>query len=349
MKKILLIGGTNLSNLPLGGEQYKNQLLFSYLKNHTKLTLIDTHGWKFKPVIILRLIYHVFFVDYDKIIISVTTKSAIRLLKKLVWFENKISKVIYFVVGGNLTAAVISGNIRPTQLKKLNRIIVQGKKIKNELIELGIQDNIIYMPNFKPVNKTYIKKTTTNRMDFRFVFVSSIMEEKGVSLILKAAKLLDTDDLYKNRFKIDFWGPFESNEYEKYFRNQIDVLSNICTYKGYLNIIEDTDLSYSILKEYDSLLFPSTYHGEGFPGVFIDAFIAGLPVVSSDWNMNSEIIKNGNNGLIVKSGDIISLKNAMSYLMDNPNITDKMRLKCNSIAISYDVNKILQSNLIEIL
>jgi glycosyltransferase involved in cell wall biosynthesis len=57
------------------------------------------------------------------------------------------------------------------------------------------------------------------------------------------------------------------------------------------------------LAEYDTMVFPTKWHGEGFPGVFLDAFMVGLPVICSDWNMNSEVIQDGYNGIVLKENN----------------------------------------------
>lgn len=62
--------------------------------------------------------------------------------------------------------------------------------------------------------------------------------------------------------------------------------------------------STEVLKNYDALLFPTYYEGEGFAGTIIDAFAAGLPVIASDWKYNSEIIKQGITGVITKTHSI---------------------------------------------
>ncbi|MFR3494185.1 MAG: glycosyltransferase [Blautia sp.] len=52
-------------------------------------------------------------------------------------------------------------------------------------------------------------------------------------------------------------------------------------YKGMVPFNQSTE----VLKNYDALLFPTYYEGEGFAGTIIDAFAAGLPVIASDWKV----------------------------------------------------------------
>jgi glycosyltransferase involved in cell wall biosynthesis len=45
----------------------------------------------------------------------------------------------------------------------------------------------------------------------------------------------------------------------------------------------------------------------------------GIPCIVSDINGSNEIIKNGNNGLIVPLKDVETLHQKMSLLLENPN------------------------------
>ena len=65
------------------------------------------------------------------------------------------------------------------------------------------------------------------------------------------------------------------------------------------------------------MLFPTYWKGEGFPGVIIDAFVAGLPVIATDWNMNTEIIEEGVNGFIIEPNSSNALADKMQYVMQN--------------------------------
>ena len=89
------------------------------------------------------------------------------------------------------------------------------------------------------------------------------------------------------------------------------------------------------------MLFPTFYEGEGFPGVFIDAFIAGLPVIASDWHYNSEVIKNGETGYIIPTQDKETLYSMMKYVIESRDIIEPLRKKCKDEAQKYDRDIVL--------
>lgn len=62
------------------------------------------------------------------------------------------------------------------------------------------------------------------------------------------------------------------------------------------------------LKQYDVLIFPSHYEGEGCPGILVEALSVGLPIIASNWKYNDEFIIDGVNGFLCDTF------NAKSYL-----------------------------------
>ncbi len=72
---------------------------------------------------------------------------------------------------------------------------------------------------------------------------------------------------------------------------------------------------------------------EGMPNALIEAMALGLPCISTDCPCGGpmELIKNGENGLLVPVRSVNRLADAIVYLIDNPN--EAKRLANNSIKI----------------
>ena len=74
---------------------------------------------------------------------------------------------------------------------------------------------------------------------------------------------------------------------------------NKCEYiKYHGSIIPDGKTEYEVLSQYDVFLLPTEHIGEGLPGALIDAYIAGLAVLVSNWKYAKEYVLNGENGYI---------------------------------------------------
>ena len=70
------------------------------------------------------------------------------------------------------------------------------------------------------------------------------------------------------------------------------------------------------LHEYDALIFPSHYAGEGCPGILVEALSAGLPIIASDWKYNSEFVTNGLTGFLCDTFNPTEYVNAIKLLFN---------------------------------
>jgi glycosyltransferase involved in cell wall biosynthesis len=82
------------------------------------------------------------------------------------------------------------------------------------------------------------------------------------------------------------------------------------------------------------------WKGEGFPGVILDAYIAGLPVIASDWNMNTEIVEEGINGFIIASDDVGALQDKMKFVMNHSELLEKIRINNMKKANNYHIDRV---------
>jgi len=72
----------------------------------------------------------------------------------------------------------------------------------------------------------------------------------------------------------------------------------------------------ALLRESDIFVLPS--RSEAFPNGLIEAMAAGLPVVATAVGGIVELVRHGENGLLVRPGDSRDLANAIQQLVDDP-------------------------------
>ncbi len=86
-----------------------------------------------------------------------------------------------------------------------------------------------------------------------------------------------------------------------------------------------------LLQESDILMAPSvtTEKGdeEGIPGVIMEAFASGLPVVSTYHAGVPEVIQDGESGFLVSERDVDSLADRLKYLIERPELRSVMGSK----------------------
>lgn len=135
----------------------------------------------------------------------------------------------------------------------------------------------------------------------RFVFVGHVKEEKGIPELIVASELLPKGA------SVHVYGPLTGGVSERDFSGRYQV--------AYRGVLEPEKVS-STLTEYDALVLPTYYPGEGYPGAIIEAYAAGLPVICTRWQALPEIVDE-KSGILVPPRDAEALADAMSRLVAN--------------------------------
>ena len=90
-----------------------------------------------------------------------------------------------------------------------------------------------------------------------------------------------------------------------------------------------------------SLLAMSSNY-EGFPMVMIEAMACGLPVVSFDYKCGpKDIIRQGENGLLVPNGDINGLAKALMKVMSDDAYRKKISENARKVVHTYSEEAIM--------
>ena len=117
--------------------------------------------------------------------------------------------------------------------------------------------------------------------------------QKGTFDILEVAKRIKTK---LSNVRFTFIGGGEIEKFKELSREK-----NISDSVKFLGKVED-DVRIKILQTADIFLLPS--HAEGQPISLLEAMACGLPIISSTVGSIPEIVKEGENGFLVKPGDI---------------------------------------------
>ena len=160
------------------------------------------------------------------------------------------------------------------------------------------QPNIRRNPNHVYKDKEYKK---------RFAFISLVSVSKGIDELLEACDMLD------DSYVIDIYGKTLEEKYTKeYFEK------HKASYKGPLS---STEVQQKI-KEYDVIVLPS--HEEGYPGIILEAYSFGIPVLTTTLQPIKEIVENEKNGILVEPKDVNSLyQGFLAFDKENYNTMSK--------------------------
>jgi GalNAc-alpha-(1->4)-GalNAc-alpha-(1->3)-diNAcBac-PP-undecaprenol alpha-1,4-N-acetyl-D-galactosaminyltransferase len=90
-----------------------------------------------------------------------------------------------------------------------------------------------------------------------------------------------------------------------------------------------------------SKIFIFTSDSEGFPNVIGEAQAFGLPVIAFDCIAGpSDLIKNGENGILVPLYDYVALEENLSRLMNNPELRESLASNSSKTIKSFSIDKI---------
>ncbi len=161
-------------------------------------------------------------------------------------------------------------------------------------------------------NKEIIKKKERDYKEntkISFGFMGRVIPVKGIKLLLEAFRELEKSDLH-------IFGSIGGQKMflEKYGNEKV-------FFDGSFNNWEINE----ILEKIDVLVVPSLWY-ENSPLVIQEAFMAGIPVITSDIGGMAELVKNKVNGFTFKTGSKLSLKNVMKTIEDNPLILKNLNV-----------------------
>lgn len=313
------------------GESMKNHIMLDRFRDvYDKVLAFDTWGVKHYPWRIIKLLCFLCFYPKAKIVVSASTFIAYDVFRFLRLFGKK--NVYYWVIGGVFPQLIDKNHYNPEVYRRLKGIFVESPRMVADLEKKGIH-NVSFVPNFKHIDyQPLIADRDYNQV--RFVFLSRVHPSKGCSLIAESAKWLNENG-YHDRFSIDFYGAIDACYPE--FESSINEIDNL-TYKGFLTLDKT---GYNTLAQYNMMLFPTFWSGEGFPGIVIDAYTAGLPVLASDWSFNPDLIEEGVTGMIIPHQNQQALTKAMRQVIDGKVDLKSMAENSWHKAMDYDVRKVL--------
>lgn len=299
--RIFILGYFGNVTNQLDGQTVKTRNIYNILSNKYQVDYFDTQLIKYNKLSFFSIFKKIIMADK---IIFMGGQRNLKLFFPLLFIISKIlnKKLIYVVIGGWLSEFLLKRKFFSIILKNIDNILVETNFLKRELGNVGF-NNIGIIPNFRIVPE--VRELSFNKMassDFKIVFMARIVEEKGIYLIFEFIERYIKNKInYKKNVIVDFYGPISDKDKKK-FMILIEKYSNYVSYKGIL----EPDNIYKVLPQYDLLLLPTFYSGEGFPGTIIDAYLSALPVIATKWKQIPEFIDHEETGFLIEySADML--------------------------------------------
>jgi len=152
----------------------------------------------------------------------------------------------------------------------------------------------------------------------RIFYIGNIGREKGIYDIMEAARRLKGK--VSLPFQVILAGPFNDRQEEQRVRTMVASYQLDDTV-AFLGTVYDGVKEAAFLQA-DIFILPS--YSEGIPQSMLEAMAFGLPVVVSNVGGIPEVVRDGEEGLIVKPGDIDALCGALRQLIESVEYRRKM-------------------------
>lgn len=261
----------------------------SYLNKEFEFTKIDiTNNHKFLSNLIKILFSNL---DLYYLTISQSKFGNIRDLIMIKLIQLKKRKIIIHLHGGGFRN-ILDNEFNNYQMKlnykilsKVDAGIVLGSSLRY-IFEGIIPNEKIYVvkncvdDEFVITDNEFNKKMVSleNKDQFKILYLSNFIEDKGYKEVLKLAKLVKEKN--DNRFKFIFAGKFfcENDKKEFFEYIKLNKLESIIDYKG---IISGKD-KLNTLKECDYFILLTRYKNEGQPISIIEAAANGIKVITTN-------------------------------------------------------------------
>ena len=160
-------------------------------------------------------------------------------------------------------------------------------------------------------------------------FVSRVEQSKGLDTLKELAELLDKEGL-SDQVKIDFYGQ-KTDEYFDCYLSSIKMFE-------YCGVLQPDEIV-PRLKQYDALIFPSHYAGEGCPGILVEALFASIPIIASNWKYNGEFVINGDNGYLCETLSAQAYVEAIKTFLANTTLRQRMAARSYERSQEFSVER----------
>jgi glycosyltransferase involved in cell wall biosynthesis len=185
---------------------------------------------------------------------------------------------------------------------KINAFLCSTNFYRDLFVQAGFPaDKIVVMPHFVPSPQNIDFTTTTREYA---LFVGRLDPEKGVRTLIEAWRHLNIPLRIRGSGKLEN----ELREYvSRYDMNHIEFVERL----------DDQQLS-ALIGNARFLIMPSEGYYETFGMVIVEAFSRSVPVIASNIGVVSELVADGQTGLLFNAGDSVDLANKARWLWDHP-------------------------------
>ena len=324
MKTVCIIGHFGGDKFFCEGQTVKTKVLTKALQDalgQEQVATVDTYGGvKALPRCALAAMAAL---KNCRNVVILPAQNGVRIFAPLLVAGNLFfgRKLHYSVVGGWLPAFLENKPVLRWVLKKFHGIYVETNHMKTSMEAAGFK-NITIIPNCKDIRVLQPEELIyPTQKPYRLCTFSRVTQHKGIEEAMNAVKAIN-EKHGETVYTLDIYGKIDPDETE-WFADLQKSFPEYITYKG----MAPFEQSVEILKDYFALLFPTRYFTEGIPGTIIDAYAAGVPVISAIWQNYGDMI-NDDTGIGVPFGDAQAWITVLEDVAKDPDALMQKKTAC---------------------
>lgn len=281
----------------IGGVVVSSENLYQFLKdNNIDFQVVDTNKsvYKNKLLAFFKINYLVIkrMRGVDHVALNLNEKELYCLAPIALIFASLCRKTVSLrIFGGDFDRLYEQANnvvkkLLDYVLKKSDLVFFQSKQLTNRFSSWAC---CAYLPTCRKRPESR-KSWSPKPYKGRFIFIGQVKKTKGVEVILQAFPSL-------KHAHIDIYGPLQDYDLSQLQKTNV-------TYKGVLaaEAVSET------IAQYDFLVLPTYHQGEGYPGVIIESYAVGVPVITTNWRALPEIVDHQKSGFLMDPNDSDQLK-----------------------------------------
>ncbi|MBK8971683.1 MAG: glycosyltransferase family 4 protein [Hahellaceae bacterium] len=298
--------------------QLANELSY---RNDVTISVVDTGGIRFAGVKGLLRFFRVIKVLYVQICqADVVTlhinRTALAILGPIIWGFSRYRKRPYivrlFAGSGYAVLPLLPRLVSHWVVSNSDSFLVETEALRVEASR-KIEHLVRWFPNSRPMPSV---SSLPMRVKCRkFIYLGRVYKEKGI------AEMISAVERFEIQVQLDVYGPFWFGAFSEHDFSEL-------TRATYCGAITPQSVHNTLLS-YDALILPTYDPTEGYPGVVLEAFSAGLPVICTNTGGLSEMVDD-TCGIIIPPQDANALYEAMRLLVDDEELYFQLQLGVRS-------------------
>lgn len=210
-------------------------------------------------------------------------------------------------------------------VRKFDRFVVLTHEDKGYW---GNLPNIEVIPNAAK----FMGNTSSDLTVHRVIAVGRLDYQKGFDRLLRTWRMIQQTGRYAD-WHLDIFGQGEWHDWLQGMIVDWQLSDTVCIHRPTERIGEEYVASSIIVM---------TSHYEGFGMVLVEAMACGVPAIAFDCKCGpKDIIRQGENGLLVRDGDIEGLAQAMQCLMDDEPLRLHMGEEAKKVVDTYSEEAVM--------